>query len=85
MGVPRGGPHPYKGPATIHLGCGRRYEPWLAPKRYFVGAPLPGWEEARKVAALLVEVATPRDGYAPDHALAIANLSRRVGAEFYLS
>ena len=49
------------------------------------GAPVPGWEEARKIASLLVEVATPRDGYTIDHALAIAELSRRVGAEFDLS
>lgn len=51
----------------------------------FRSAPLPGWEEARKVAALLVEAATPRDGYTIDHALAIAELSRRVGEEFALS
>jgi putative nucleotidyltransferase with HDIG domain len=51
----------------------------------FRSAPLPGWEEARKVAAALVEAATPRDAYTIDHALAIAELSRRVGAEFDLS
>ncbi len=51
----------------------------------FRRAPLPGWEEARKVAALLVEVATPRDGYTIDHALALAELSRGVGVEFDLS
>jgi putative two-component system response regulator len=51
----------------------------------FHSAPLPGWEEAWKVATLLVEAATPRDGYTIDHALAIANLSRGVGAEFDLS
>jgi putative nucleotidyltransferase with HDIG domain len=51
----------------------------------FRSAPLPGWEEARKIAALLVEVATPRDGYTIDHALAIATLSREVGATFDLS
>jgi hypothetical protein len=54
-------------------------------ERLFRSAPLPGWEEARKVATLLVEVATPRDGYTIDHALAIAELSRRVGVEFDLS
>jgi putative nucleotidyltransferase with HDIG domain len=54
-------------------------------ERLFRSAPLPGWEEARKVAASLIEVATPRDGYTIDHALAIANLSRGVGAEFDLS
>jgi putative nucleotidyltransferase with HDIG domain len=54
-------------------------------EREFRSTPLLGWEEARKVATLLVEVATPRDGYTIDHALAIANLSRRVGAEFDLS
>ena len=51
----------------------------------FGSAPLPGWEEARKVAAALVEAATPRDGYTIDHALAIAELSRGVGVEFDLS
>jgi len=46
---------------------------------------LPGWEEARKVAASLTEAATPRDGYTVHHALAIAELSRAVGVEFDLS
>jgi putative nucleotidyltransferase with HDIG domain len=54
-------------------------------ERLFRSAPLQGWEEARKVATLLVEVVTPRDGYTIDHALAIAELSRRVGVEFDLS
>jgi putative nucleotidyltransferase with HDIG domain len=54
-------------------------------ERLFRSAPLLGWEEARKVATLLVEVVTPRDGYTIDHALAIAELSRRVGVEFDLS
>jgi putative nucleotidyltransferase with HDIG domain len=51
----------------------------------FRSAPPQGWEEARKVAASLVEVVTPRDGYFIEHALAVAELSRRVGAEFDLS
>jgi HD-GYP domain-containing protein (c-di-GMP phosphodiesterase class II) len=46
---------------------------------------LAGWEEARKVAAILVEAVTPRDGYTIDHAIAIAELSHRVGMEFDLS
>jgi putative nucleotidyltransferase with HDIG domain len=54
-------------------------------ERLFHSAPLLGWEEARKVATLLVEAATPRDAYTIDHALAIAELSRRVGVEFDLS
>lgn len=51
----------------------------------FRSAPLPGWEEARKIAAALVEAATPRDGYTIYHAHAIAELSRRVGMQFDLS
>ena len=51
----------------------------------FRSAPLLGWEEAWKVAILLVEAVTPRDGYTIDHALAIAELSCRVGVEFDLS
>jgi putative nucleotidyltransferase with HDIG domain len=51
----------------------------------FRKAPLPGWEEARKVAAILVEAVTPRDAYTIDHAIAIAELSHRVGVEFDLS
>ena len=54
-------------------------------EREFRKSPLLGWEEARKVAASLLEAAVPRDGYTIDHALAIAKLSRRVGVEFDLS
>src|SRR5215210_9128058 len=52
---------------------------------YFAGrAPedLPsGWEEARKVTSILVDAATPKDGYTAEHALEVARLSRLVGVE----
>jgi len=40
-----------------------------------------GWEEARKVTSLLVDAATPKDGFTADHALEVARLSRLVGME----
>jgi len=40
-----------------------------------------GWEEARKVTSILVDAATPKDGYTAEHALEVARLSRLVGME----
>src|SRR5215210_9043210 len=44
-----------------------------------------GWEEARKVTSILVDAATPKDGYSTDHALEVARLSRLVGRELGLN
>jgi putative nucleotidyltransferase with HDIG domain len=46
--------------------------------------PPAGGEEARTVAWALLEAATPADGYIVDHAVAVADLSRLVGAEMGL-
>jgi len=43
--------------------------------------PPPGWEEAREVTSILVDAATPKDGYTAEHALEVARLSRLVGVE----
>jgi putative nucleotidyltransferase with HDIG domain len=40
-----------------------------------------GWEEARKVTSILVDAATPKDGYTAEHALEVARLSRLVGMD----
>jgi HD-GYP domain-containing protein (c-di-GMP phosphodiesterase class II) len=49
------------------------------------GEDLPsGWEEARKVTSLLVDAATPKDGYTADHAVEVARLSRLVGMDLGL-
>jgi HD-GYP domain-containing protein (c-di-GMP phosphodiesterase class II) len=40
-----------------------------------------GWEEAREVTAILVDAATPNDGYTAEHAAEVARLSRLVGVE----
>jgi putative nucleotidyltransferase with HDIG domain len=40
-----------------------------------------GWEEARKVTSILVDAATPKDGYTAEHAVEVARLSRLVGME----
>jgi putative nucleotidyltransferase with HDIG domain len=40
-----------------------------------------GWEEARKVTSILVDAATPKDGYTAKHAVEVARLSRLVGME----
>jgi putative nucleotidyltransferase with HDIG domain len=40
-----------------------------------------GWEEARKVTSILVNAATPKDGYTAEHALEVARLSRLVGMD----
>jgi putative nucleotidyltransferase with HDIG domain len=44
-----------------------------------------GWEEARKVTSILVDAATPKDGYTADHALEVARLARLVGVELGLN
>ena len=44
-----------------------------------------GWEEARKVTSILVDAATPKDGYSTDHALQVARLSPLVGVELGLN
>jgi putative nucleotidyltransferase with HDIG domain len=44
-----------------------------------------GWEEARKVTSILVDAATPKDGYTADHALEVARLSRLVGMDLGLN
>jgi HD-GYP domain-containing protein (c-di-GMP phosphodiesterase class II) len=41
-----------------------------------------GWVEARKVTSILVDAATPKDGYTAEHAVEVARLSRLVGMEF---
>ena len=46
--------------------------------------PPAGGEEARTVAWALLEATTPADGYIVDHAVAVADLSRLVGAEMGL-
>jgi len=40
-----------------------------------------GWEEARKVTSILVDAATPKDGYTAEHAVEVARLSRLVGMD----
>jgi HD-GYP domain-containing protein (c-di-GMP phosphodiesterase class II) len=42
------------------------------------------WEEAHKVAAILVEAVTPKDGYTSEHASQVARLSQLVGVELGL-
>ena len=38
-----------------------------------------GWEEARRVTSVLVDAATPKDGYTAEHATEVARLSWLVG------
>jgi HD-GYP domain-containing protein (c-di-GMP phosphodiesterase class II) len=45
------------------------------------GYPPSGREDAREVTSILVEAATPKDGYTSEHALEVARLSRLVGVE----
>jgi putative nucleotidyltransferase with HDIG domain len=40
-----------------------------------------GWEEAREVTSILVDAATPKDGYTTEHAAEVARLSRLVGMD----
>src|SRR4051794_18695217 len=42
-------------------------------------------EEAHKVVSILVEAATPKDGYTSDHAYQVARLSQLVGVELSLN
>src|SRR3954454_17126546 len=42
-------------------------------------------EEAHKVASILIEAATPKDGYTSEHASQVARLSQLVGVELSLS
>jgi putative nucleotidyltransferase with HDIG domain len=44
-----------------------------------------GWEDARKVTSILVDAATPKDGYTAEHAVEVARLSRLVGMELGLN
>jgi HD-GYP domain-containing protein (c-di-GMP phosphodiesterase class II) len=44
-----------------------------------------GWEEARKVTSILVDAATPKDGYTAEHAVEVARLSRLVGKDLGLN
>jgi HD-GYP domain-containing protein (c-di-GMP phosphodiesterase class II) len=44
-----------------------------------------GWEEARKVTSILVDAATPKDGYTAEHAVEVARLSRLIGMDLGLS
>jgi putative nucleotidyltransferase with HDIG domain len=44
-----------------------------------------GWEEARKVTSILVDAATPKDGYTAEHAVEVARLSRLIGVDLGLS
>jgi response regulator RpfG family c-di-GMP phosphodiesterase len=49
------------------------------------GVPsLVGWEEAHKIASVLLEAATNPVCYTTEHAHAVADLSRSVGMEFGL-
>ena len=43
------------------------------------------WEEARKVTSILVDAATPKDGYTAEHAVEVARLSRLVGMDLGLN
>jgi HD-GYP domain-containing protein (c-di-GMP phosphodiesterase class II) len=43
------------------------------------------WEEARKVTSILVDAATPKAGYTPEHAVEVARLSRLVGVDLGLN
>jgi len=40
-----------------------------------------GWEEARRVTSILLDAATPKDGYTAEHAVEVARLSRLVGMD----
>jgi HD-GYP domain-containing protein (c-di-GMP phosphodiesterase class II) len=44
-----------------------------------------GWEEARKVTSILIDAATPKDGYTAEHAVEVARLSRLVGMDLDLT
>jgi HD-GYP domain-containing protein (c-di-GMP phosphodiesterase class II) len=40
-----------------------------------------GWEEARRITSILLDAATPKDGYTTEHAVEVARLSRLVGID----
>jgi putative nucleotidyltransferase with HDIG domain len=42
------------------------------------------WEEAHKVTSILVDAATPKDGYTAEHAVEVARLSQLVGMDLGL-
>ena len=44
-----------------------------------------GWEDPRKVTSILVDAATPKNGYTAEHAAEVARLSRLVGMELALN
>jgi putative nucleotidyltransferase with HDIG domain len=46
--------------------------------------PPPGWEEARNATSILVDAATPKDGYTAQHATEVARLSLLVGKDLGL-
>ena len=48
------------------------------------GRPPSGWEEAREVTSILVDAATPKDGYTSEHALEVARLSWLAGRDLGL-
>jgi HD-GYP domain-containing protein (c-di-GMP phosphodiesterase class II) len=48
------------------------------------GYLLSGWEEARKVTSILVDAATPKDGYTSEHAVEVVRLSWLVGTDLGL-
>jgi HD-GYP domain-containing protein (c-di-GMP phosphodiesterase class II) len=45
------------------------------------GRPPPGGEEARQVTSILVDAATPKDGYTSEHAAEVARLSWLLGRD----
>jgi putative two-component system response regulator len=48
------------------------------------GSPPSGWEEAREVTSILVDAATPKDGYTSEHAVEVARLSWLAGTDLGL-
>jgi HD-GYP domain-containing protein (c-di-GMP phosphodiesterase class II) len=46
--------------------------------------PPSGWEEAREVTSILVDAATPKDGYTSEHAVEVARLSWLAGTDLGL-
>jgi HD-GYP domain-containing protein (c-di-GMP phosphodiesterase class II) len=48
------------------------------------GRPPLGWEETRQVTSILVDAATPKDGYTSEHAIEVARLSWLLGKDLGL-
>jgi hypothetical protein len=46
--------------------------------------PPSGWEEARQLTSILVDAATPKDGYTSEHAAEVARLSWLAGTDLGL-